>query len=68
MADVRTRDNLICPDYPELVTVLSTGLGAEKCPQCMGVFRMKENTTFNWKPVWENLVGNRYILHRGRSK
>ena len=54
--------------YPKRLIVSSIGVGAERCPQCMGVFRMKENTTFNRMPVWENLVGNRYILYRGRSK
>jgi len=62
--------------YPITVTVSSTGAGAEKQTQCMGVYK-KTTQTWSGRPVWKHQYADiflfkdgdssRWVIHKGVS-
>ena len=53
--------------YPDIVTVSSKGVGAEKQPDKMGIYKRMCGVTRNEKPVWEMRGGgDQYIFYTGR--
>ena len=55
-------------EYPEKVTISSTGGTSERWPSVLGVYK-RTNMTHSGRPVWQSTVRNdRYLFYDGSQK
>ena len=56
------------PEYPEKVTISSTGGTSERWPSVLGVYK-RTNMTHSGRPVWQSTVrDDRYLFYNGIEK
>ena len=54
---------LFTEDFPDIVTITSSGTGAEKLPKLMGDYKLENTTTIQLRKVYKKKDGDFYIFY-----